>query len=431
MTRSFADMDDRTIFRSLTAAGLGVSSKIVGLINQIVSVTLITTALGAEGLREQMLAIAFVSWFNLTLCGMHTSLPVLLIRSGATTEASLALVKTAYILAALGALLSLVLTVLLLCLVSGSDLPSAPVIAAAICNAAVLVFSLSEKVFHATDRIGQFHVLNIIGTATSLAATFLLARMHPTAVGFVLTFYAGILLPFIAATIFVAPHFNLKTIPSAREFRACARQLVGTGAFGLGYELASYCKLQAPLALLGVIGISSAIAPVGLGLRLLNLIGGGLTIVIPILMLRMGAAEHAGDKHLQRLWSRMGFILAAMAAIGVLGLYHFFGERIFETWTGGTVLIEQPVRMALAVFSAIVVFQSVLFPLVAVNATLANRLRWLFWLEGPAVVAASAAGALAVPSTYGGAGMLVGASLVMAAVTLVLLLLLARKHSDR
>ena len=53
--------------RFFTTAGVGVAAKILGLINQIVSVTLISKALGAEGLQEQMLAIASVSWFSILL----------------------------------------------------------------------------------------------------------------------------------------------------------------------------------------------------------------------------------------------------------------------------------------------------------------------------------------------------------------------------
>lgn len=114
------------MIRSLMAAGVGVAGKILGLFNQIASVVLISGALGADGLREQMLAIAFVSWFNLTLCGMHTSLPVLLVRSAPAAEASQLLIKTAFILAVLGALVSVALTLLILNLKLTNSLVGAP-----------------------------------------------------------------------------------------------------------------------------------------------------------------------------------------------------------------------------------------------------------------------------------------------------------------
>src|SRR5580698_8598849 len=100
------------ILRSLATAGSGVAAKITGLINQIVSVALISSALGAEGLQEQMLAISFVGWFYLTLCGMQTSLPVLLIRSRSDTEAFAVIAKAAFLLSTIGSLCALGLVLL-------------------------------------------------------------------------------------------------------------------------------------------------------------------------------------------------------------------------------------------------------------------------------------------------------------------------------
>src|SRR5580704_14122539 len=139
---------NRTLFfRSLVAAGSGIAGKVLGLVKQIVSVALISSALGAEGLQEQMLAIAFVSWFNLTLCGTHTALPILLIRSGANTEAFASIAKTAYLIAVIGAFCALGLTFLVLKFGLMEGQATAPIATAAICNAATIVFNLSEKVF--------------------------------------------------------------------------------------------------------------------------------------------------------------------------------------------------------------------------------------------------------------------------------------------
>ena len=91
------------VIRSLNAAGLGVVAKAIGLFNQIASVALISSSLGSEGLQEQLLAISFVGWFYLTLCGMQTSLPVLLIRSRSDTAAFAATAKTAFLFAAIAA----------------------------------------------------------------------------------------------------------------------------------------------------------------------------------------------------------------------------------------------------------------------------------------------------------------------------------------
>src|SRR5262249_54449932 len=73
MLDSSSSSNRTLLFRSLTATGSGIAAKVVGLINQIVSITLITNALGAEGLEAQIPAIASVSWFSLTFLGMYTS----------------------------------------------------------------------------------------------------------------------------------------------------------------------------------------------------------------------------------------------------------------------------------------------------------------------------------------------------------------------
>jgi hypothetical protein len=419
--------DNRTlIIRSLTTAGLGVVAKIFGLINQIFSVALISSALGAEGLQEQMLAIAFVSWFNLTLCGMHTALPALLIRSGANSEAFTSTAKTAYLLALIGVVGALGLTLIVLNVGLISRLPDAPITTAAICNAGAIVLSLSEKVFQATDRIAQFNALNIAGTLISLIVTAFFTYIHGTAADFVVSYYLGILFPFLAATFVVVPGLNLAVIPSLKEFNSRARELVGVGLFGFGYEIAAYCKLQAPLAILSVLGLSNAIAPIGLSFRLVSLIGSGLSIIIPILFLRIGAAIQTRDQDARRQWTRLGIASAVASGVAAAGFFLIFGQAIYQTWTGGAVTLSQAEQVAIAAFAGLCLAQFLLFPLAAPDPALAGQLRWLFWLEGPAVLAAGTMGALAVPAAYGGAGMLAGAALVISVIVLILLMFLAR-----
>jgi hypothetical protein len=427
MLRNFRGHNRILIVRSLTAVGSGVVGKVLGLINQVVSVALISSALGAEGLQEQMLAIAFVSWFSLTLCGMHTSLPFLLIRSGPDAKAFASIAKVAYLLAAIGVFGAAGLTMLILHFGLMGGLIAAPVATAAICNAAGLVFSLSERVFQATDRIAQFNLLNMAGTSISLAVTFFLARTHGTAADFVVAFYLSMLFPFVVATFVISPRLDLAASLSLQEFRARTCQLFGIGVFGFGYEMASYFKLQAPLTLLSALGLSHEIAPVGLGLRLVGLISGGLSIVTPILLLRIGTAVHVHDRVARRLWTHLAIACAAAVAVATAGLLDMFGEAIYRVWTGGVVTLDQPDRAALAAFSALSLAQNLLFPLVAPDPAIAWKVRWLFWLEGPTVLAAGAVGALVVSPAHGGAGMLTGAALVMGAVILILLVLLAKR----
>jgi hypothetical protein len=426
MRPNFRATDRTLIIRSFTTVSLGVVAKVLGLANQVISVALISSALGAEGLQEQMLAIAFVSWFSLTLCGMHTALPILLIRSGTNSEAFASIAKTAYLLAVLGVSGAVGLTALILNFKLIDGLATAPIATATICNAAVLVFSLSERVFQATDRIAQFNVLNLTGTLVSLAATVFLARTHGTAAGFVMTFYLGMLFPFVVATFAAVPRLNVTMKLSLREFGTSARRLIGTGIFAFGYELAAYCKLQAPLALLSALGFSSEIAPIGLGLRLIGLISGGLSIVVPILLLRIGTAIHTRDQDARRLWSGLGIACAVAVAATAAGLFSILGETIYRTWTGGAVTLDRPEQVTLAIFAALSLAQNLLFPLTAPDPAIAGKLRWLFWLEGPAVLAAGTAGALAAPTAYGGAGMLAGIALVMGGIIIILLVFLAK-----
>jgi O-antigen/teichoic acid export membrane protein len=429
LRRIFRRADHISLVRSLTATSSGIAAKIVGLINQILSVTLISHALGAEGLQEQILAIASVSWFVLTFFGMHTALPVLLIRSSDNSETFASIAKTAYLLAVIGASGAAILTMLILNfgVMSGA---AAPIMTAAICNAGALVFSLSERVFQATDRINQFNLLNMTGTIIGLATTFVLSRMHGTAPEFVAAYYVGILFPFVTATFFVLPQLNLRTGLPWRDFLACARRLVSVGVFGFGYELASYCKLQAPLMLLGMLGLSNQIASVGLGLRLTGLVSGGLSIFVPILLVRIGTAIQAGDPDARRLWTNLGIVCAAASSFVAAGLFAIFGETIYRLWTGGTVGLDRAQQLALAAFAALSLAQGLIFPLVAPDPAATGRLQWLFWLEGPAVLAMGVAGALIVPAAYSGAGMLAGVSVVMSIAMLILLMFLTKEPSS-
>jgi hypothetical protein len=267
------------------------------------------------------------------------------------------------------------------------------------------------------------------GTLLSLGATAFLAYTHGTAADFVAAYYLGTLFPFLGATLMVIPRLNLAVKPSLEEFGRGARELFSLGLFGFGYEIAAYCKLQAPLALLSALGLSNAIAPVGLGFRLVSVIGSGLSIVIPILFLRIGAAIHIRDQDARRQWTRFGIAFAIAAGVASAGLIMIFGQAIYQTWTGGAVTLDQTEQITIAAFAALNLAEFLLFAIAAPDAALAGQLRWLFWLEGPAILAAGTVGAVAVPSANGGAGMLAGADLVMGIILSFLLVSLTRRQS--
>jgi hypothetical protein len=427
MFDSFGDSNQTRVVQSFKTAGLGFAAKLLGLVNQIFSVALIASALGAEGLREQLLAVSFVSWFNLALFGMHTALPLLLIRYGKNRRTFASLGKTAYLAAFIGAWSAAGLTMLILKLNWIPGLYSAPIATAAICNAAVVTLNLSEKVFQALDRIAQFNVLNMAGTAISLAATFFFARTHGTAADFVIAYYLGTFFPFLVATLLVVSRLDLANGPTLREVRDNARQLFGFGVFGYGNEIADYCKLQAPLALLSALELSSEVAPVGLGFRFIGLVGGALWIVIPIFFVRIGTAVHLGNQDAARLWTRLGIACAAAVALAGAGSFLLGGPEIYRVWTDDVVVLRYPDQLALAAFASLSLSQNLVFALVAADPSRADRLRWLFWIEGPAVLAAGTFGALIVPVAYSAAAMLSGGGLIMMITTSVMLISLLWK----
>lgn len=424
--RNFKASDRILILRSLTTAGFGVAAKVLGLVNQIASIALISSTLGADGLQEQILAIAFVGWFNLTQWGMYTSLPVLLIRSSSRADSFATIVKTAFLIAAVGCLCALGLTLLIIDRGWLGGPATAPIAMAAVCNAVTIVLGISERVFQAIDRIAQFNILNMSGTLVSLAATFYFSRMQGTTSDFVLAYYVSMMLPALIATLAILPRMKLAARVSLHDLISSSRRLVGVGIFGYGYEIAAYCKIQAPLTLLSALHLSNEIAPVGIGLRVVALVSGSLSIVIPILFLRIGQASQLQDQEARRLWTYLGIACSIAVAIAIAGLFLLFGQPVYQTWTGGAVKLDQSDQVALAAFSALYLAQNLLYPLAAPHPAIAGKLRWMFWLEALAILAAGTGGALAVPAAYGGAGMLAGATLVLGLTVLILLVFLAR-----
>lgn len=412
---------ENVFLASLGTASVGIAAKALGLINQIASVSLITSSLGADGLQGQFLAISTVGWFHLTLFGMHTSLPLLLIQSRDNDELFRSTAISAFCLASIGGLISFVLTLILLGLGWIGEPGSAPLIAAASCNAAITMFSLSERVFQAIDRITLFNVLSMSGTMASLFTTLILARIHGTTAAFVAAYYLGMLFPSVVAALIIIPQMTNALNLSLHNIGAHANKLAHFGVFGLGWEISAYCKLQAPLVLLSSLGLASEIAAIGLGLRLIALASSGLTVFVPIVFLRIGEAIAMGDQRARRLWTWLGIAGAGATAVLAAGIFLIFGKPIYRLWTAEIISLGQLDKVALASFSAVVLGQFLLFPLVAADPLVSNRLRWLFWIEGPAVLMAGAAGAVGVPAAQGAAGMLAGAAFIILATTAILL----------
>src|ERR1700742_1386872 len=106
MKFKFGEGYQRIVVRSLLTAGVGVVGKALGLSNQILSVALISSALGKDGLQEQLIATSFVAWFQLTLLGMNPAFASRLIHSSENPEAFAKIAKTAFFFTALGALVA-------------------------------------------------------------------------------------------------------------------------------------------------------------------------------------------------------------------------------------------------------------------------------------------------------------------------------------
>jgi hypothetical protein len=403
----------------------GLIAKGLGFCNQIGSTYLLAAAWGSSGLKLQMVAISFVSWFYLLLFGMQTSLPTLLISARDDTRLRTLYIQSAFVAAFLCALVALTVSLSVRSLSNTSTLSEAPVLAAAACNALLLFFSLSEQVYYADQKAAKFNLLNGAGSFLSLASASVLATLHGGESGFIIAYYTSMLFPAMSAGCLILSENQVWRRRELHQLRLCTQRLLLEGRYGLGYSVSLYCKTQAPLLILDVMEQSDDIAKTGLSLRFAALVYSSASIFFPVLFTRIGFALKGADYGAYSRWRLVGLALTGIASFFVAVISILFGQKIFEIWTGGAVSLEPTDCLALATFSVALLVQYVLLSVTAPDTVATARLQWLYWLEAVFVVVAAILGA----HLHGGSGLLAGMSMVMSSSIFVVLLVIEHRKN--
>ena len=230
----------------------------------------------------------------------------------------------------------------------------------------------------------------------------------------------------------VAPRLMLTASPSYPEFIASARRLIGVGSLWIWLRDIRLLQASGAFGSLERFGASPMRLPrLGLGLRLVALVNGGLSIVIPILFLRVGAAIHARDHDARRLWTRLGIACAGAVAIAAAGCsFSSARQSTGHGRAGSSRFIRRNLsRLRLSPHS--------LWPkLFCSRSPRRTRLSpdncaGCSGLRVPPCSQQARWARLLFPPPTRGAGMLAGATLVIGVVVLISLLCLARNQSSQ
>src|SRR5262249_51821701 len=149
----------------------------VGFVNQVVSLSLVARALGAEGLASVLLSFSLFSILNLVPSATIVSLPPRLIAAQKRPEEGRGLVAGALVIHLSGALLSLlagaIAAIAIVTFFPGAFLSPATVLTAGIMGALYLATWLAEHVLTAYRRTFIFNLTSLLGSLVSLGATVL------------------------------------------------------------------------------------------------------------------------------------------------------------------------------------------------------------------------------------------------------------------
>lgn len=395
--------------------------------NQIAGTYFLAKTLGAEGLKLQMLAVSFVSWFPLMLFGLYSSLPRALL-DAADSETTRSLYKgAAFLIATCSALIAAGLGLMTVNLTFSGQMSQAPVVAAIVCNAAFISITLSEQIMLVEKKTFMFNILNGAGTLLSLIITIVLSYTYGSANWFMFAYYVSILFPAISASIFVFPRIKFYTLRSLIHLWKAIKLLLNSGTYSLGFGVSNYCKTQALLLVPAVLNEPHELGSAGLGLRFCNLIISALSILYPIIFIQIGGALQHRDWAAYKLWVRFGVSVAGLCALVVGCICVLFGQTIFEIWTGGVITLDRKGEVALAIYASTFSIQYLLLAIASPDAVLSERLRWLFWIETPVFLVACVIGGI----LRGTIGMFSGGSAVMAVSIFVELAFLRTAYCKR
>lgn len=409
----------KIVLNVIAVVASGIFSKLAGFINQLVSLWLITSAVGQQGLEAIFLAVAFVGWFNLTLLGAQTAFPNLLIESkkDASTHRQL-LIAGGYI-SLFSTIACILCSVILLYIIpQSSRIHSTPIIWAVAANATLILFSLSEQYLQAINKTYQFNLLSAIGSASSLFITWLAVYYRSDLSIYVLAYFASFVIPVIFATAIVLVHFEGKGLFHLTLVLPVISRLIKTGSFSLGFIANVSVKLSAPLLILDLRNYDSEIPFLGVALRLSTMIISGASVVAPVILFHSGTARSTQNIFALKQWRTNTILFASVGAGFVFFTIFIGGQSLLTIWTRGLLSPNSMEILSLALFAALWMFEYIIFQF---SATAINQIRgvwWLFWAE-------SASGLLLMwqfTSMYGGAvGTLLGLIIPMLISIIILL----------
>lgn len=378
-THSLKSIFSNGTFISLAA---GTASKLTGFINQIISTMLISKTLGAESFDYYLFSVSFVSWFSILLFGTNSTLPTILMHEPNDQKEFSLIVKAALIIAFCGGLAALLLTYLFLSkdIFHNTQL-QLYITTSAICNFTVVIFSISYSIFIVLGKILEYYLYNAIGTIISLLLTFWFSRTHGTVTDFILSYYISIIFPLLGISVVNRRELDIFSCVPLNKLTGQIYNILIKSGSGFGFEVAAFSKLHMPVSMMGLMGFTNQIGIVGIGIRFTNLITGGLNVIFPIMILKAGNAAARKDKRGIMLWNLVGLCSGVLLSSITAYLFIVYGNEIYYNWTSGVISLHPSDKLSMAAFSALYVFQEIMFRLAMVDPKKMDRLKYIFWFE--------------------------------------------------
>jgi hypothetical protein len=409
---------DPTAFQKSIATG--VAAKAVGLVNQVVGLALVASALGANGLGSVFLSVSLFSIFNLVPSATIVSLPVRLIEMQKRPSEGRKLVAGAMVIHFAGAGLSLVIGAVA-AMVLAAFFPSAfltpdEVLIAGTMGAVYLATWLAEHVLTAYRKTFIFNLSSLVGSLVSLAATFVAWTLHMRSSAFVGAYYLSIVVPTVSMFACVLLS-DLR--PAADDFGGAisvARTLWKEGAPGTAYYVWVTTKIHIALSMLALVTMAGEVVTYGACMRVCQLMISGLSLFFSPLLAEAAHAVNDGNVgRYERLRTRVVFGGMALGAVLIV-VAGTVGPRLFSYWLSDTVTVSRATALVAGTVVAIWAVEALLFYL---TSALRQRERLGRDLLVASVFALTAG--LALATQFGAAGMLATIGAVSSLVVLRLL----------
>jgi O-antigen/teichoic acid export membrane protein len=399
----------------------GVATKAVGFVNQVVGLSLVARALGAEGLASVLLSISLFSILNLVASATIVSLPPRLIAMRTRPDEGRRLVAGALAIHLTGALVSLlagvVSAIAIVAFFPGAFLSPGAVLTAGIMGALYIATWLAEHVLTAYRRTFIFNLTSLVGSLFSLGATVLAYLLHEGPWAFVAAYYLSIVVPTMAMFAFVWMSELRPTAEDLRRSIPVARELMREGAPGTAYYVWVTTKIHIALATLALVTTPAEVVAYGACMRVCQLMISGMSLFFSPLLAESSHAVNDGDlAQFARLRSR---VISGSVAFGIaiVLVASWAGPALLSAWLSHTVVIPRVTAVLGGAVVAIWAFEALLFYL-----TSALRVRERLGRDLIAVSVLALASGLMLASRFGAPGFLAA----IAALSLFVVLRLLR-----